>query len=341
MFLSARFPGALRKLAVFLWYLRRGLALHRQQKIDVIVAYGTNTTGMAGTILKWLTNAKLIVEIPGVPENAFRYDKPDAGFRTSVKHFFADLILLFVGTASDCLELFYPWQVKKYPRLQKKPKAIVWDFAAIRYVEFIGEEHPPYILCAGYPWYTKGMDIAIRAFRRIADKYPEVELRLMGYFPDRQVLEELSSECPKIKFMDARPNEEALKVIAGCTVYVLASRTEGLPRVLLEAMAGGRPIIASNVGGVAHCIRDGENGLLFSAENIEELAEKISQLLNDPELRERLGRRGRERVMSEFDEFAYARQFQKMLTLVQTGALDGNLKVENETIAALPGPGNR
>jgi len=335
MFLFYKLPRIFRKPAVFLWYISRGLELHHQNKIDVIVTYGTNAPAVTGTILKWLTGAKLIVEIPGAPENAFRYDKPNAGVAASMKHFLADLLLQFVGRASDCLKLFYPWQLKEYPSLQRKPTAVFHDFVPVRCVEMT-DAVDQYVLCVGFPWYTKGVDILIRAFTQIAPQFPHLKLKLMGHHPDRLFLEELARGYPQIEFMGARPNEEALKVIAACMIYVLASRTEALPWVLLEAMAGLRPIIASNVGGVAHCITDGDNGLLFSPGSVDELAQKLVQLLNDAELRERLGQRGRERVMTEFDELAYARHFEKMLKSVTTGTLNNSSKVENEEIVVAP-----
>ena len=316
MFLFLRFPRFVRKLAVFSWYIARGIQLHRGNKIDVIVAYGTNMPAIAGTVLKWLTGAKLIVEIPGAPENAFRYDTPNPGVTSSVKHFLADLLLLFVGRACDCLKLFYPWQLQEYPRLQNKQAAIFHDFVPVRCVELTPESNEQFILCVGFPWYTKGVDILIRAFKQIVEGYPNLKLKLMGYYPDRQVLEELAKGCSQIEFLGAHPNEVALKVISACTIYVSASRTEGVPWVLLEAMAGARPIIAAKVGGVPYCIADGDNGLLFSSGDVEELAEKMVILLNDRQLRDRLGRRGRERVMSEFDELAYVNHFQKMLEAV-------------------------
>src|ERR1017187_9791464 len=71
LFPSLGFLQPFRRLATMLFYIRQGLQLHRQKKIDVIMAYGTNLPGVAGVILKWLTGAKLVVEIPGVPEDAF------------------------------------------------------------------------------------------------------------------------------------------------------------------------------------------------------------------------------------------------------------------------------
>jgi glycosyltransferase involved in cell wall biosynthesis len=73
-------------------------------------------------------------------------------------------------------------------------------------------------------------------------------------------------------------------------------------RVLLEAMAARKPIIASAVGGVPHYIEDNDNGLLFRSEDVEELAEKLGTLLANPELQARLAKRGYEKVFSEYDE---------------------------------------
>jgi glycosyltransferase involved in cell wall biosynthesis len=316
LFLFHEPPRILRKVATFFWYISRGFQLNQENKIDVIMTYGTNLPALAGTILKWLTGAKLIVEVPGVPENAFRYDEPNQGNRERVKRFFANGLLYFVGRASDCLKLLYPWQLHKYPRLRKKKTAIFHDFVPVRCVQ-LTEQIDEFILCAGYPWYTKGVDILIRAFKAIVKYYPNYKLKLMGYYPDRQFLEELTEGCPQIEFLTARPHELALKVISSCSIYVLASRTEGMGRVLLEAMAAGKPIIASNVGGVPHYIINNENGLLFRSEDVEELVQKMLFLLNDKELQIRLARNGQERVFSQYDEFAYVRAFKKMLESIE------------------------
>jgi len=328
LFLFFRFPRVFRKAATFLWYITRGIQLHRRKKIEVIVTYGTNTPAVAGTVLKWLTGGKLIVEIPGVPENAFRYDVPNPGRAAGVKHFLADLLLFFVGRASDCFKLLYAWQLQKYPGLRNKHAAIFHDFVPIRSVTLLEEEK--FILCVGYPWYTKGVDIVIRAFKLVTKQYPDFKLRLMGYYPDRRVLEEFAEGCPQIEFLAPRPNELALKVISTCTIYVLASRTEGGPRVLLEAMAAGRPIIASSVGGVPYYIIDNDNGLLFPSGNIEDLAGKMVRLLNDKELRTRLGHSAHDRVFSEFDEVSYVRAFRKMLQSIRKESINPVLDIESK-----------
>jgi glycosyltransferase involved in cell wall biosynthesis len=316
MFLMYRSPRPLRWLATFLFYLRRGLQLHREKKFDVIVTYGTNRTGIAGVILKWITGAKLILEIPGVPENAFRYDVPHPGIRAAIKRYFADRLLLLAGANADCFKLLYPWQLRNYRSLHKKETAVFHDFVPVHVVSPQKSEER-FILLVGYPWYTKGVDILIRAFKSIAAQFPDHKLKLMGYFPDREFLNNLASGCPQIEFLTPRPNELALKVIGACSIYVSASRTEGMPLVLLEAMAARRPIIAAAVGGVPHYIKDNDNGLLFQAGNVDELAAKLATLLSSQELQDRLATRGYEKVFAEIDERAYVRSFDSMLQSLQ------------------------
>src|SRR4029077_14523919 len=161
----------------------------------------------------------------------------------------------------------------------------------------------------GYPWYRKGVDVLIRAFKLIAAQFPDYKLKLMGYYPDREFLNNLAGDCPQSEVLAPRPYDEALKVIGSCSVDVSASRTEGMPRVLLEAMAARKPIVASAVDGVPYYIKDNDNGLLFQSENVEELAAKLATLLSNPELQARLAKRAYEKAFSEYDEQSYVRSF--------------------------------
>lgn len=315
-FLPFRVPKPFRWLATLFFYIHRGLQLHREKKIDVIMTYGSNRPGIAGVILKLFTGAKLILEIPGAPENAFRFDAPHPGTRFVVKRFFANQLLLLTGNVADCIKLLYPWQLRKYPLLKKKRVAVFHDFVPISTIN-PGPSEEQYILLVGFPWYTKGVDVLIRAFKSIMAQFPDYTLKLMGHYPDREYLDKLAGGSKQIEFIKPGPYELALKVIGACTVYVSASRTEGMPRVLLEAMAARKPIIASAVAGIPYCIKDNENGLLFETENVEELAGKLIQILSDRELQTRLAKNAYKKVVSKFDEQSYVRSFQGMLLSLQ------------------------
>lgn len=314
-FLDLRFPRFLRFLARLGFYLRRGLQLHRENKFDVIVSYGTNLTGIAGVILKWLTGAKLIVQLPNVPENAYRYYDAGEGATAVLKRFVAVLTLHAVCLASDCIQLFYPWQLRKFPLLRRKRAGVFPSFVPLHTIVEVQSEEK-FILLVGFPWYTKGADILIRAFLRIAPQFPGWKLKLLGHFPGRSYLEDLILGSPQIEFLFARPNAQAVGIIGACSIFVLASRTDAAPVVVREAMAARKPVIASAVGGVPYFVRDNETGLLVKPGDVNDLTEKLTTLLRDPNLREQLATRGHEMIMSKFDETAFVRFFERTLASV-------------------------
>jgi glycosyltransferase involved in cell wall biosynthesis len=92
------------------------------------------------------------------------------------------------------------------------------------------------------------------------------------------------------------PHDEAQKLIARAAVVVLPSHREGLPMVLLEAMAHGRAIVATPVGGIPSLVEDGVTGLIVPRGDPEAFRQAITRLLDDPALRRDLGSAARERV---------------------------------------------
>lgn len=94
---------------------------------------------------------------------------------------------------------------------------------------------------------------------------------------------------------------DAPKIMAAGDVFVLSSRYEGLPVSLLEAMAAGTAVVATNVGGIPEAVTDGVEGLLVEHSNPQQLAGKILRVLHDPDLRERLSSSARQRVLSQFN----------------------------------------
>ena len=312
MFLGYQPPRLLRPLAKLFFFVRRGLQLHSQNKFDAIMVYGTNLPGIAGVILKILTGSKLITEVPGVPENAYRYDSPQRARIATVKRMAADALLLFVGSVSDCFKLLYPQHLSHYPALAKKRAAVFHAFVPISTI--CGrEERQTSILLVGYPWYTKGVDVLIRAFSSIAPMFPNVKLRLMGHYPDRSLLDGMIGSCARVEFVKPGPYEAALYEIAGCSIYVLASRTESMGRVLLEAAAARKPIVAAAVNGVPYYITNNETGLLFQSEDSAGLASRLTELLQSEELRSRLATKAHQRVQTELSERSFVRAFEQML----------------------------
>ena len=95
-------------------------------------------------------------------------------------------------------------------------------------------------------------------------------------------------------------NTDPYAFLLSSSLFVLRSRSEGLPNVLLEAMSCGLPVIASNVGGNLDLIQSGKNGILFEEGNYKQLISAIETILDDKQLREKLGKNARQTIVSNY-----------------------------------------
>jgi glycosyltransferase involved in cell wall biosynthesis len=162
----------------------------------------------------------------------------------------------------------------------------------------------PTIICVGRLSPEKGQTGLLRAFARLRAKHPVAVLRLVGDGPDRDALERLASELgvdDAVTFAGRLPEQETLAEIARADMLVLPSFMEGLPIVLMEAMALGVPVISSRVAGIPELVSDGKTGLLFAPSDWDELAQCIERLLSDQLLGETLAQNGKWKITSEFD----------------------------------------
>lgn len=91
------------------------------------------------------------------------------------------------------------------------------------------------------------------------------------------------------------------RLVAALDVFVMSSRWEGLPIALLEAMASAKAVLCTRVGGIPDVVIDGDNGVLVNAGDVAHFAQRLDALLQDADLRQRLGHRARETVIARFD----------------------------------------
>lgn len=103
--------------------------------------------------------------------------------------------------------------------------------------------------------------------------------------------------------------DEAAALLGGADVFVLPSRSEGQPMAVLEAMARGVCVVASDVGGIPEMIDDGVSGILVPADDVDALGSALRRVLSDGPLRSRLGAAARERVLTDFDLDVVWRRF--------------------------------
>jgi glycosyltransferase involved in cell wall biosynthesis len=125
---------------------------------------------------------------------------------------------------------------------------------------------------------------------------PDLGLVVVGDGPERLRLERRARELgvsDRVYFAGQRSKKEALGLMAACDLFVLNSAYEGLPHVVLEAMALGLPVVATAAGGTPEVVRDGETGVLVPG-RYGTLGASLSALARDPALRRRLGRAARQ-----------------------------------------------
>lgn len=288
--LAWRWTGLRRFLHTLWFYISAARKAHREEPIDCVMAYSHMTTALCGILIKAITGARLVVEVSTSPDRVFLNDRPRPRLVDRLRRLYSDLCLHISLWSCDCVHLLYPAQLDAFPLLRKVPREIFHEFVPVSAVPRHRGGGDPYILLVGAPWYLKGADLLIAAFRRLAPDFPGVRLKILGHFPDRAGLEALAAGMERIEIVPAKHYEEALEFISRASVLVLPSRCEGMGRVLLEAMAAGVPVIGSNVGGIPSLVRDGENGFLFLNGDVDALERRLRQLLSDPDLREKMGR---------------------------------------------------
>jgi glycosyltransferase involved in cell wall biosynthesis len=148
----------------------------------------------------------------------------------------------------------------------------------------------------------KGLRVLIEAFAAARASRPGLVLTLIGDGDDRAHLERLAAPLgDAVRFAGFQSQEGVAAALAEADAMVLPSFAEGLPVVLMEALASARPVIATQVAGVSELVEEGVSGFLVPAGDAETLADRIGRLADDPALRARMGAAGRARVRAEFD----------------------------------------
>jgi glycosyltransferase involved in cell wall biosynthesis len=159
----------------------------------------------------------------------------------------------------------------------------------------------------------KALDVAIRAWARLREQCAGVPLLIVG--EEREAWQDCVSlidelRCgDSVRLLGAQPRATALSLMRRAIAVIIPSRTEGLPYVLLEAGALGKPVICSDIGPLLEVVTDGASALVTPVENDEAIADAARRLLNDSKLGHALGENLSRRVRSNFSAEAMASQY--------------------------------
>lgn len=317
---SFRFRGIpyFRKVIIhhlmFIYYvLLYGLRSNGEEKISVIVAYDPLICGISGYILKLLTGARFVVEVNG--------DIIDAGFMGELnllRRFKKRLVVFltkFILDRADRIKYLNSEIAEKYSRITRNDNHRVFLNFVPTYLFREGDARfDRYILFVGFPFHLKGVDILINAFKMVSPRHEDFQLKIIGYCPDPAPYREMIKDNDHIIIQEPVFYDKIVEEFRNCYCFVLPSRSEGMGRVLIEAMASGKPVIGSKVGGIPSLINDGESGFLFESENVSELAEKLEILMADEELARNMGENALEHVDTHLSASIYTQKYKEFLS---------------------------
>jgi len=191
----------------------------------------------------------------------------------------------------------------------------------------------PVVIFVGRLTCDKGIPELMEAFLRLGNQFPDLRLLLVGCFEAEDSLPAYTRKCLEThsNVIFAGPVQDTAPYYAIADVLVLPSHREGLPTVVLEAHAAGKPVVGALATGIVDLVVGGETGLLFPVGDVPALTESLARLISDRALASKLGLAGQERVKREFQqEQIWEALYREYL---------GLLKMKEPSLSRLPSTG--
>ena len=285
--------------------------LHRKHDFDVIHAQWLLPNGFIGAVLCKAYKLPLVITMQGsdmfvAKQNPFfkwlaTWTLKQTAMVTSVTPtFLPELAALGVPDAKRCL---IPNGVdpESFPPPAQKPLAALRKTLSIPADNLI-------VFALGRIVLKKGFDYLVQALPLVCQEMPHITFIIGGDGTDLDRLKTLAKDLgvfESVRFPGTINRAEVPTYFHLCDVFTLPAvfdpkgNVDGCPNVILEAMACGKPVVASNISGIPVIVKNGETGMLVKEKNVEELAAALVHLLTDTEKREEFGRAGRERILNE------------------------------------------
>jgi glycosyltransferase involved in cell wall biosynthesis len=286
-------------------------------KNDIQIIYAnTIKAALYGVLAKRFTNIKLVCHIrdniePGLAEKFLI--KKDVAFISNSKHVceqftleFKNIHLIYSGVDIE------KWKIKENEMFDSMDKEKLGLYYSVTSTSIV-------VACIGQLTRWKKQTDFIHAAKIILARYENVLFLVVGddlsgrekkYKNELLKLAESLNLTHKVYFVGHKEN--IVEVMNSIDILVHPAINEPFGRVLIEAMALEKPIVAYNCGGPSEIIIDGETGFLVEPHNFEQLAEKTMKLINDKEICIRMGKAGRQRVVEKFNIERYVREMEEV-----------------------------
>ena len=250
----------------------------------------------------------------------------EVGFRRLYR-WSIEKVALFSSKRADAFRAVSSETQEQLQRLAKERpiiRFIAWtdiDAFAEAYSNIELEAKSQQVICfVGVLIPRKGVEYLLEAFGMIQNLFEGAFLEIIGPKLNHRYCLELEHKTRamglegRVIFIDELPQDELARRLARARALVLPSLSEGLGRVIIEAMACGVPAVCSSVGGIKDIVEDGKTGFLVPPGDAEALAEKLKLLLGDRELALRMGEEARNRVEDLFTSQAYKEGYRRLFT---------------------------
>ena len=177
----------------------------------------------------------------------------------------------------------------------------------------LSPETPLVGMVANFNFEIKGHRYFVEAAKALSDRATGAVFLLVGDGPLRKKYEQMADELglkERVRFLGKRNDVPA--ILSSLDIAVLSSTSEGLPNVILESMAAGRPVVATDAGGSSELVSDGMNGYLVPPADSRAMAEAIESLLRNPEDAVEMGRMGKSMVQDKFSRKHMVENYEKL-----------------------------
>jgi len=178
------------------------------------------------------------------------------------------------------------------------------DPAGWTLAEFREQPSPFEFISAGRLTAIKGFPLLFEAMAELRQQGRDFRLTLAGDGPDRAMLEQQAKRlgiANRVVFAGWKDQDELRNLYRRSDVFVMSSFAEGVPVVLMEAMVTGVPCVAPRINGIPELIRDGVDGLLFTASDVAELVGALGRMMDDSAMRHKMAELSRKRVSDKYD----------------------------------------
>ena len=299
------------------------MRLVRSRHFDLVHLYGFKTSLLGRIVFKLLSRSTQVIH--GIRGQHVSQSVDTASFTTrlavQVERFLSPLIDYYVSNSKGAVE-FLTERGLPEPKFVRIPSGI--DTAEWAQVEPSAKSVPVIACVARFHAQKRHADL-VEALTLLASNHISFRCVLAG---DGPLLENVKSQVDRsglkelIEFRGRIEPTAIRELLAEADLFALPSEWEGLPRSVIEAMAVGLPVVGTDVNGTNELVIHGVTGLLVPPRDPTALAQSLTTLLLDAQLRREMGRRGRRRVEEEFDLRKMIRQLEEFYASVVSNSID-------------------